>query len=156
MRMPIQIVCECGRRFKARDEDVGKRAKCPACGAILSIEDLATLQECNAENPAPPGFRAMTLELGSINARFGSLSLSLRISEDGDGEVHLFVTDRNSRRNGVLIGFGPDTYDRFLAMIDEMSSTIRQLQSSGQMNKMLTVRSTDGSLASAKKSNGEA
>ena len=35
--MPIIVSCECGKRFRARDELAGRRAKCPNCGAVLTI-----------------------------------------------------------------------------------------------------------------------
>ncbi|MFO0877631.1 MAG: DUF1559 domain-containing protein [Gemmataceae bacterium] len=33
----IRFFCPCGRQLQARDEDVGKKAKCPACGQIMPI-----------------------------------------------------------------------------------------------------------------------
>lgn len=33
----IRFVCECGRQLQARDDDVGKKAKCPSCHAILNV-----------------------------------------------------------------------------------------------------------------------
>jgi Spherulation-specific family 4 len=33
----LRIVCACGRAFKAEDRHTGKRTKCPACGAGLTI-----------------------------------------------------------------------------------------------------------------------
>ncbi|MFO0842637.1 MAG: DUF1559 domain-containing protein [Gemmataceae bacterium] len=33
----IRFVCECGRQLQARDDDVGKKAKCPSCNAILTV-----------------------------------------------------------------------------------------------------------------------
>ncbi len=35
--MSIAVACACGKRFKAKDEYAGKRAKCPACGQPLTI-----------------------------------------------------------------------------------------------------------------------
>ena len=35
--MPIAVTCQCGRRFRAKDADAGKRAKCSACGAYFRI-----------------------------------------------------------------------------------------------------------------------
>ena len=35
--MAIEIGCECGRSFKAKDEHAGLKAKCPSCGSILEI-----------------------------------------------------------------------------------------------------------------------
>jgi len=36
--MPVVISCTCGKRFRAKDEHVGKSAKCPFCGQILIIK----------------------------------------------------------------------------------------------------------------------
>ena len=35
--MPITVTCQCGRRFRAKDADAGKRAKCSACGAYFRV-----------------------------------------------------------------------------------------------------------------------
>lgn len=35
----IMVTCQCGRRFRAKDEDSGKRAKCSACGARFRIPE---------------------------------------------------------------------------------------------------------------------
>lgn len=35
--MSIAVTCNCGRTFRAKDEDAGKRGKCPACGARFRI-----------------------------------------------------------------------------------------------------------------------
>ncbi len=33
----IRVICTCGRAFKAEDRHAGKRAKCPVCGADLTV-----------------------------------------------------------------------------------------------------------------------
>jgi hypothetical protein len=35
----IRFVCECGRYLQARDEDVGKKARCPACNEVMLVPD---------------------------------------------------------------------------------------------------------------------
>jgi hypothetical protein len=35
----IRFVCGCGRQLQAREEDVGKKAKCPSCEAVLTVPD---------------------------------------------------------------------------------------------------------------------
>lgn len=35
--MPLSLKCDCGKVLNAREEHAGKRAKCPACGAFLTI-----------------------------------------------------------------------------------------------------------------------
>ncbi len=45
--MPIAIQCSCGKTLRAREEQAGRRVKCPHCGAPLLIPA--------ATSPAPPG-----------------------------------------------------------------------------------------------------
>jgi hypothetical protein len=40
--MSIIVACECGRKFRAKEEHVGKRTKCPICGRSLVIAAQAT------------------------------------------------------------------------------------------------------------------
>jgi hypothetical protein len=35
--MPISLKCSCGQTLRAKDDLVGKKAKCPACGVIHNI-----------------------------------------------------------------------------------------------------------------------
>jgi hypothetical protein len=35
--MPISVVCQCGKKFLAKDEHAGARTKCPVCGQPLTI-----------------------------------------------------------------------------------------------------------------------
>ena len=35
--MPIGIACSCGKSLRVPDEYVGRRVKCPACSAIVSV-----------------------------------------------------------------------------------------------------------------------
>jgi hypothetical protein len=35
--MSVIVSCRCGKKFRAQDEHLGKRAKCPACGEVLVI-----------------------------------------------------------------------------------------------------------------------
>jgi hypothetical protein len=37
--MPIAFACDCGRAFQVADAHAGKRTKCPACGAALTVPD---------------------------------------------------------------------------------------------------------------------
>jgi hypothetical protein len=40
--MPIRITCTCGRAYQIKDKFAGRRAKCPACGAIINIPHQQT------------------------------------------------------------------------------------------------------------------
>jgi len=46
--MTIQFQCQCGKLMKTADESAGKRGKCPACGAVITIPEPA------APAPAAP------------------------------------------------------------------------------------------------------
>lgn len=48
----IRFQCECGRALQAREQDVGKQAKCPACGAVQAIP--AETEAVTPSAPAPP------------------------------------------------------------------------------------------------------
>lgn len=37
--MPIPVTCECGQRFQTRDENAGRRARCPDCGREFQVPE---------------------------------------------------------------------------------------------------------------------
>ena len=39
--MPISVTCTCGKTLKVRDELIGKRVKCPACGNAFPVTAVA-------------------------------------------------------------------------------------------------------------------
>jgi hypothetical protein len=39
--MPIAFSCSCGRKINAKDEHAGKKAKCPACGQVVTVPSPA-------------------------------------------------------------------------------------------------------------------
>lgn len=133
--MSITVHCACGKSLKARGEDAGKRAKCPHCGAVVIIEEIQVLEE--ADEPDLPRYQSVTLKVGSVSTRNGYLLISLQVDEEGRGEVQVYATEKNSRRQGVLISFGPGEYADLLALMDKVTQTITHLQKSGQMRKMI-------------------
>src|SRR5260370_871739 len=48
--MTIRITCKCGKQVQTRDEKAGKRVKCPACAAVLTVPQ--------AESPPTEDFDA--------------------------------------------------------------------------------------------------
>lgn len=42
--MPIAFACTCGKGFQVKDEFAGKRTKCPACGAALTVPTAQALE----------------------------------------------------------------------------------------------------------------
>lgn len=55
--MPISVECPaCGKRLKAPDSAVGKRAPCPQCGGTIEIP--AATEFAGIEDPQPPSIPA--------------------------------------------------------------------------------------------------
>jgi len=53
--MPIEFRCtQCNRLLRTQDETAGKKAKCPECGAILTIPTLGTSPEMGTSPPVGP------------------------------------------------------------------------------------------------------
>ncbi|MEZ6058237.1 MAG: hypothetical protein R3C01_16180 [Planctomycetaceae bacterium] len=52
--MAIEVLCECGRRLKARDEFAGTRAECPTCGAVVEIPSTTSKNIATPENSSAP------------------------------------------------------------------------------------------------------
>ena len=58
--MPIEFRCtQCDRLLRTQDETAGKKAKCPECGAILTIPIPGTPPEPGAPPAGPPQSPAM-------------------------------------------------------------------------------------------------
>ena len=49
--MPFTVTCSCGKKLSAREEHIGKRAKCPQCGQTFKI--VPPPKEKAAESVAP-------------------------------------------------------------------------------------------------------
>jgi hypothetical protein len=45
--MPITVTCTCGQRLRAKDEDAGRRTKCPKCGGalVIPVPDSSTIED---------------------------------------------------------------------------------------------------------------
>src|SRR5438876_9188999 len=52
--MPISMTCQCGKALRLKDEWVGKKAKCPQCGAtfIVTAQGNAPVAMAKAAAPA--------------------------------------------------------------------------------------------------------
>lgn len=38
--MPIEVICDCGRKSSVDDRHAGKRARCPACSAVVVVPSV--------------------------------------------------------------------------------------------------------------------
>lgn len=52
--MPISVNCECGKSLRAPDSLAGKKAKCPQCGAVVSLPAAVVNAELDDAPPLPP------------------------------------------------------------------------------------------------------
>lgn len=59
--MPIEVICQCGKRFAARDDFAGKTVACPACKAPLKI---APPRPTAVPAPEPTGVGSILDEIG--------------------------------------------------------------------------------------------
>ena len=63
--MPTVVSCSCGKKLNVRDELIGKKVKCPACGGVLTVAaEVSVISAADvvedddappARKPAPPG-----------------------------------------------------------------------------------------------------
>ena len=68
--MPIQVTCECGRQFQAKDENVGRRFSCPNCGRELVVPK-------GSDDPYASPMSYERLESGTSGKAIASLVLGL-------------------------------------------------------------------------------
>lgn len=52
--MPIRVTCDCGKVYHFKDEFAGRRAKCPACGIVLTIPGVDQAPSSSPLQQAPP------------------------------------------------------------------------------------------------------
>jgi hypothetical protein len=58
----IEFSCRCGAELRVRDENAGRRAKCPRCAAILDIPDRPAEPIVRVETDAPLSRRSAPVE----------------------------------------------------------------------------------------------
>lgn len=56
--MPISVNCACGKSFKAKDEFLGKKTKCPGCGTVLTIGAAAPAMAASAGSASADEFKS--------------------------------------------------------------------------------------------------
>src|SRR5262249_10282604 len=47
--MPIAVTCGCGRAMRVKDEVAGKKIRCPACSAVLTVSKPETPKDAEEE-----------------------------------------------------------------------------------------------------------
>ena len=132
--MAIQVLCSCGKTLTARDEHAGKRAKCPNCGSVITIEEAAILEETT---PSAARFKAITLDVGHVSARSGFISFSIMVTDEGEGRVLLYACESDTRRKGEVLRLTLDEFSQLTALAQKVSQSITQLRTSKQMREMM-------------------
>ncbi len=52
--MSIQVICECGKSYKLKDETAGKKVRCPNCQAVIRVPaDMGSAADTSANMPDP-------------------------------------------------------------------------------------------------------
>jgi hypothetical protein len=69
--MPITFSCNCGKTLRVPDEHAGRRAKCPACNAVVGVpgpEPVLEVVEPLKPATPPPGAPAKAQPVGRPKA----------------------------------------------------------------------------------------
>lgn len=66
--MPITFNCACGKTLRVPDEHAGRRAKCPACAAVVTVPapEEEPILEVVENPPAPPTAAPGTRPYGKV------------------------------------------------------------------------------------------
>ena len=79
--MPISITCECGKKLTVKDELAGKRVRCPACQAILTV---TAAKAAVAAAPKPKAAVGAPPKNGEAAARTPTPTPSSPVEENGE------------------------------------------------------------------------
>ena len=110
--MPIEVSCSCGRRLKAPDKLLGKKAKCPDCGKILVIKKPDPVAKSDPKPVAPtPATTSSQIDAGGGSSRAVS-------PDESDGAYGLAGDDDDLTRHEIQIDFKQHLVLRSEAMIE--------------------------------------
>jgi hypothetical protein len=82
--VPIAFDCTCGKTLRVPDNSAGKRAKCPACGAVVSVPGPEPEFEIVEEPPEQPTAAPAPKPPDSSKPRPGSARLPTPKPVDDD------------------------------------------------------------------------
>jgi hypothetical protein len=105
--MPIQFACQCGKSLRAADEHAGKRAKCNACGQVVTIP--------GSKKPAPekvltavPSAATMTKKTAPSASSKASIATPPKASTAAPSKASAAVSPRASA--GATPKSAPDDF----------------------------------------------
>ncbi len=109
--MPFTVTCTCGKKLSAREEHVGKRAKCPQCGQMLLI---APKSPAKAPMPAATPTTGETASAAPANDVHGvGHWLELLASED---------PVKRKKAANHLAGVGPEAASQLPVLVQHSTS----------------------------------
>lgn len=88
--MPIAFNCTCGKTLRVPDESAGRRAKCPACGAVVQVPAPEQEPEFEVVEEPPPRPGA---------ARHGEIPRAKPVEEEDDGGTYGLADEPRSRND---------------------------------------------------------
>ncbi len=99
--MPITVNCECGKTLKVDDKHRGKKAKCPACGNVLLVEESDADPDTGVQAEAPKKGRA-----GDDGVQAGKPQKSAAPDDDGDEPEERKPIKRPAKSNMMMYMIG--------------------------------------------------
>lgn len=122
--MSISVVCACGKKLVAKDEQAGLRAKCPACGKTLQVPGLAPPPTAV---PMAAPLRAAAPLVGTAPAALPAMPAAAPLYE-GHPLSHWFESLRTSdpfeRRKAaeILATVGPEAMAELPQMVEWLTA----------------------------------
>ena len=122
--MSISVICQCGKKFQAKDEHAGLRAKCPVCGQPLTIPKPGETKTAAPTAPqAQPSAAAATRQAPNTVAAASSPP-AYEGKRVGDWLDLLQVDDAASRKHAaeVLSTIGPEAGTELSVFIERLEA----------------------------------
>jgi hypothetical protein len=139
-RMKIEFRCTCGKSFATKAENAGRKAKCNACGAELTIPDQPPV-ELEEVADISPADMSLEVNLGNVSDSSNRMSFSFKVHGSGAAHVRIYTYDTtNLRKTGIFVTLDQEGYEQLKAIVAKTDSTIQRLQSAGRIQDRLEVR----------------
>lgn len=129
--MSISVVCQCGKKFQAKDEHAGAKTKCPVCGQPLTIPkpgDAKPATPSSPSSPAPAPVAAAAKQQPPATQKTSAAPPKSRPTYEGkqvgDWLDLLEVNDPASRKHAaaVLSTIGPEAGTELSVFIQRLEA----------------------------------
>lgn len=71
--MAFKMKCECGKVLTTKEENAGKRVKCPGCGRLLTVPHLADPRQAASSAAGQPSKQAGAKTVALLGAGLGAI-----------------------------------------------------------------------------------